>query len=76
MTLAIIIGVLGVVLAIWIFLVIAKRTLRLAVRLMLAGIVILAVAGGALAWWYGMFGTAASQQRDARPATLRRTNNR
>ncbi len=76
MTLAIIIGALVSIFAIWIFLVVAKRTLRLAVRLLLVGVVILAAACGALAWWwYGSFGNII-KQKDARPSTIQRTNNR
>jgi hypothetical protein len=59
-----------------IFLFIAKRVLRLALRLMLVGVFILALlAAGAWGWWNGWFGTPATPQ-PARPAATPRKPSR
>ena len=57
-----------------VFLFIARRVLRLAVRLMLVGVFIFALlAAGAWGWWNGWFGSETTP-RTARPAaTPRRT---
>jgi hypothetical protein len=74
MTLAIIVGVVVVVFAVWLILVMARRVLRLAVRLALAGVVVLALVLGAVAWWWYGMGSSFSP-RENRPAT-RRANSR
>lgn len=63
-----------VVIALAVFLFIAKRVLRMAVRLMLVGVFLLALsAAGAWGWWNGWF-SSPSAPPPARPAaTPRRT---
>lgn len=66
--------VLAVVVGLAIVFFIAKRVLRLALRLALVGfVVLLLLAGGAWGWWNGWFGSEA-KPRTARPsATPRKT---
>ncbi|HEY0005720.1 MAG TPA: hypothetical protein VGB17_12995 [Pyrinomonadaceae bacterium] len=73
MTLAIIIGAVVFIFGVWLFLALAKRAVRLAVRLALAAVVFLALLCGALAWWWYGLGTTTAPAN--RPAT-RRANNR
>jgi len=64
----------GVLIGLVIFFFIAKKLLRLALRLLVVGVFILALlAGGAWGWWNGWFGSEA-KPRTARPtATPHRT---
>ena len=58
-----------------VFLFIAKRVLRLAVRLMLVGVFIFALlAGGAWCWWNGWFGSQNTPPTARPAATPRRTS--
>ena len=52
----------------------ARRMLRLAIRLSLAGLLILLLIGGGVAWWW--FNPGASEQNANRPANTRRTTSR
>jgi hypothetical protein len=57
-----------------IFFFIARKLLRLAVRLMFAGVLILALlAGGAWGWWNGWFGSEAKPRTAHPTATPRGT---
>jgi endonuclease/exonuclease/phosphatase (EEP) superfamily protein YafD len=79
MSITIIVSLVALGGALLVFLFMAKRVVRWAIRLALLGIVALALLVGAVAWWwyYGAGGTAtAPQQRDARPGTTRRANSR
>lgn len=65
-----------VIAALALFLFVAKRILRLAVRLLFAGVLIMALmAAGAIGWWNGWFG-ASTEQKTQRPAASRRSGNR
>ncbi|HMF58157.1 MAG TPA: hypothetical protein VK619_17570 [Pyrinomonadaceae bacterium] len=74
MTPLIITIIIGVV-AVSLFFVIARRILRWAIRLTLAGMLVLVLLiGGVVAWWYS---SDSSQRRETRPvATPRRGNTR
>lgn len=57
-----------------VFLFIAKRMLRLAVRLMLVAIFVVALAGaGAWAWWNGWFDSKQTPRTERSAPTPRRT---
>jgi len=59
-----------------VFLFIAKRVVRLAVRLVLVGVLVLALASaGAWAWWNGWFGSQPTP-RTERSAPARRATSR
>ncbi|MFL6333775.1 MAG: hypothetical protein ACJ754_10735 [Pyrinomonadaceae bacterium] len=50
----------------WLFFVVLKRVLRMALRLAVVGALLLALLVGALAWWwYDPLGGAAKTNRDA-----------
>ena len=53
----------------------ARRALRLLVRLALVGALLLLLAAGGLWWWQGA-GNPVSKQGDNRPANARRTTSR
>lgn len=79
MTIAVIVGILILLGALWVFLFLARRAMRWAVRLALLGIVLLALLVGSIAWWwYGASNTGTPQRE--RPATTapatRRGNSR
>lgn len=76
MTIAIIIGVILVAVFAWLFLVMAKRTVRLFVRLAVLGVVVLAALAGAVAWWWYAPSGAPAEQNVNRPGATRRANNR
>ena len=64
----------GVLIALVIFFFIAKKLLRLALRLLVVGVFILALlAGGAWGWWNGWFGSEAKPVTARPTATPRRT---
>jgi protein-S-isoprenylcysteine O-methyltransferase Ste14 len=76
MTIAVIVGILILLGALWVFLFLARRAMRWAVRLALLGIVLLALLVGGIAWWwYGASETATPQRERTAPAT-RRGNSR
>jgi hypothetical protein len=77
MTIAVIISIVALIGALWVFLFIARRAMRWAVRLALLGIVVLALLVGGLAWWwyYGA-GESNAPVRESRPAATRRANSR
>ncbi|MCU1267131.1 MAG: hypothetical protein JWM21_3449 [Acidobacteria bacterium] len=64
-----VIYIIGGILAIVIFIFIAKRVLRLAIKMTLVGIVILALLVGAgYGWWNGWFDSQSKTQRRNGPA--------
>ena len=64
-----IIYIIGGVLALLVFLFVAKRLLRLAFKLVLVGIVIVALlAGAGYGWWNGWFESQNKPQRRPPPA--------
>lgn len=72
---AIITTIIIAVLGIGVLLFVARRVMRIAIKLILVGAVILIVLIGAvLMWWNG--GSNASQPKETRPAATRRANNR
>ena len=73
MEIAIIAIVIGIA-ALFVLFVLARRMLRLAIRLSLAGLLILLLIGGGVAWWW--FNPNASEQNATRPANTRRTTSR
>jgi heme/copper-type cytochrome/quinol oxidase subunit 4 len=77
MSIAVIIGIVVVMVALWVFLFMAKRAMRWAIRLTLLGIVVLALLVGALAWWL-YYGSSApfAPAKETRPAATRRANSR
>jgi heme/copper-type cytochrome/quinol oxidase subunit 4 len=77
MSIAVIIGIVVVLLALWVFLFMARRAMRWAIRLALLGIVVLAMLVGALAWWL-YYGSSQSlvPAKETRPAATRRANSR
>ncbi|MGB7925847.1 MAG: hypothetical protein WCF57_21590 [Pyrinomonadaceae bacterium] len=54
----------------------ARRALRLVVRLALVGALLLLLLGGGLAWWWYGAVDPASKRIDNRPANTRRGNSR
>jgi multisubunit Na+/H+ antiporter MnhC subunit len=63
-----VIYIIGGILAIVIFIFIAKRVLRLAIKMTLVGIVILALlAGAGYGWWNGWFDSQSKWQRRSGP---------
>jgi uncharacterized membrane protein len=77
MSFALVISIIIVIGAVCVFLFIAKRAVRWAIRLALLGIVVLALLAGGLAWWwyYGS-GSANAPVKETRPAATRRANSR
>jgi heme/copper-type cytochrome/quinol oxidase subunit 4 len=77
MSIVAIIGIIILVGAVSVFLFMAKRAVRWAIRLALLGIVVLALLVGGLAWWwyYGS-GSASAPLKETRPAATRRANSR
>jgi heme/copper-type cytochrome/quinol oxidase subunit 4 len=77
MTIAIVIGIIILIFAVWVFLFMARRAVRWAIRLALLGIVVLALLVGGLAWWwyYGS-GSASAPVKETRPGATRRANSR
>jgi NhaP-type Na+/H+ and K+/H+ antiporter len=77
MSIAVIIGIIILIGGVWVFLFLAKRAVRWAVRLALLGIVVLALLVGGLAWWwyYGS-GSPGAPVKETRPAPTRRANSR
>jgi hypothetical protein len=55
---------------------IARRALRLVVRLALVGALLLFLLIGGLAWWWYGAGSPASKQNDNRPSNTRRGTSR
>ena len=52
--------------ALFLFLFVARRMFRLALKLFVVGIIVLALlAGGVLGWWQGWFSPAAKTERSA-----------
>ncbi|HEV7858793.1 MAG TPA: hypothetical protein VGO91_09215 [Pyrinomonadaceae bacterium] len=74
---AIIVGIMILIGAVWVFLFMARRAVRWAIRLALLGIVVVALLVGGLAWWwyYGS-GSPNAPVRETRPAATRRANSR
>jgi len=61
--------IIGGILAVVIFIFVAKRVLRLAIKMTLVGIVIIALlAGAGYGWWNGWFDSASKPQRRSGPA--------
>ncbi|HEX8097939.1 MAG TPA: hypothetical protein VF507_07880, partial [Pyrinomonadaceae bacterium] len=60
----------------WLFLFVARRALRMAVRLTLAGIVILALVVGAVVWWWYGTSTQGPPAQNRPAATQKRGNSR
>jgi heme/copper-type cytochrome/quinol oxidase subunit 4 len=74
MSISVIIGIIVVVFALSVFLFIARRAMRWAIRLALLGIVVLALLAGALAWW--LYYGSSAPAKETRPAATRRANSR
>lgn len=63
--------------AIALLLIVLRRVVRLAIRLVLVGVVLLALfVGGVVWWWNGGTKSAGSPAVDNRPGTQRRGNSR
>jgi hypothetical protein len=68
------IAIIAAIVALFLFLVVARKMFRVAMKLFFAGLIILALlAAGALGWWQGWFTTPQTNER-ATPA--RRTPSR
>lgn len=76
MNIAIIIGVVVLVGVLWVFMFMARRAVRWAIRLALLGIVVLALLVGAVAWWWYGVGGSTGPQRESHPTGTRRANSR
>ncbi len=75
MEFAIIVAVFGL-LSIGVLFLLARRALRLMVRLALVGLLILFLLVGGLAWWWYGAGDSALRQNGNRPAGTRGTTSR
>lgn len=74
MEIAVIVVVFGIA-ALFVLFLLARRMLRLAIRLALGGaLVVLLIIGGLVWWWFNSGG--ASEQNANRPANTRRTTSR
>jgi hypothetical protein len=65
------ISIVAALIGFWLFFVVLKRVLRMALRLAVVGALLLALLAGALAWWwYEPFGGGSlnSNRKAARPA--------
>lgn len=72
-----IIVAISAVLIIGVLFVVARRALRLVVRLALVGMLVLVLLIGGLAWWwYGTDSSPASKPYGGSPASTRRTTSR
>jgi hypothetical protein len=71
----IIVAVFGI-LSIGVLFLLARRALRLIVRLALVGLLLLFLFGGGLAWWWYGSGNSLLNKNDNRPSNTRRTNSR
>lgn len=70
-TIAIIVGIV----ALFLFLFVARRMFRLAIKLVFVGVIVIALlAAVAMGWWQGWFNT--SSQKTERPAPTRRAPSR
>ena len=76
MTIAITTGLIAFVL-VALFLLVARRALRLAVKLAFVGVlVMLLVAGALVGWWRGWFGSSSRPDKKPTPTTQRTNSNR
>ncbi|MFS8085756.1 MAG: hypothetical protein ACMG6H_09015 [Acidobacteriota bacterium] len=76
MTIALTTGLIAFV-AVVLFLLVARRGLRLAVKLALVGVlVMLLVVGASVGWWRGWFGSSSRPQKSATPTNTRANSNR
>jgi len=76
MKIAIATGVIAFV-AVVLFLLVARRALRLAIKLAFVGVlVILLVAGASFGWWRGWFGSSSRGEKKATPTNQRNNSNR
>jgi protein-S-isoprenylcysteine O-methyltransferase Ste14 len=68
------IAIIVALVALFLFLFVARRMFRLALKLFVVGIIVLALlAGGVLGWWQGWFNPAAKTERST---PVRRTPSR
>jgi len=76
MTIAITTGLIAFV-AVALFLFVARRALRLAVKLAFVGLlVVLLIAGASVGWWRGWFGSASRPDKKPMPTNQRTNSNR
>ncbi len=76
MTIAITTGIVAFV-AVALFLLVARRVLRLAIKLALVGLlVVLLIAGASVGWWRGWFGSASRPDKKPTPTNQRPNSNR
>ena len=76
MTIAITTGLIAFVL-VALFLLVARRALRLAVKLAFVGVlVMLLVAGASVGWWRGWFGSSSRPEKKPTPTNQRPNSNR
>jgi multisubunit Na+/H+ antiporter MnhC subunit len=76
MTIAITTGLIAFV-AVALFLLIARRALRIAIKLALVGVlVVLLIAGASVGWWRGWFGSSSRPEKKSTPTNQRINSNR
>lgn len=76
MTIAITTGVIAFV-AVALFLLVARRALRLAVKLAFVGVlVVLLVVGASVGWWRGWFGSSSRPEKKSTPTNQKSNSNR
>jgi hypothetical protein len=64
------------IIAVPIFLFVARRAVRLFIRLALVGVFILAILAGAFAWWWYSPGDTSQPHGDSHPANAKRSPSR
>lgn len=69
---AIVVGVLAIALLLFIM----KRVVRMAIRLVIVGLILLVLLTGGVVWWWNGSGGESAPANDNRPGTTRRGNSR
>jgi len=76
MTIAITTGLIAFV-AVALFLIVARRVFRLALKLAFVGVlVVLLIVGASVGWWRGWFGSSSRPDKQTAPANQRMNSNR